>query len=63
LIRKRENEPYLQIALDLVNINRAVKIAEESINGGVEWIEVGTPLIKSEGMNAIRIMKNFQIML
>ncbi len=56
MIRKRENEPYLQIALDLVNINRAVKIAEESINGGVEWIEVGTPLIKSEGMNAIRIM-------
>jgi len=60
LIRKRENKPFLQIALDVINLKRALEIAEESIRGGVEWIEAGTPLIKSEGMNAIReLRKNF----
>lgn len=56
LIRKRENEPYLQIALDLINLPRALKIAEEAVKGGIDWIEAGTPLIKSEGMNIIRTL-------
>lgn len=54
MLRKREDKPYLQIALDLINLHRALQIAEEAIKGGIEWIEAGTPLIKSEGMNAIR---------
>ncbi|WYM91557.1 orotidine 5'-phosphate decarboxylase / HUMPS family protein [Methanolobus sp. ZRKC3] len=29
-------------------------MARESVEGGADWIEVGTPLIKSEGMDAIR---------
>ncbi|MBD3193993.1 MAG: bifunctional hexulose-6-phosphate synthase/ribonuclease regulator [Candidatus Lokiarchaeota archaeon] len=53
-MRKRKNDPYLQIALDLINISRAVQIAKEAVKGGVDWIEAGTPLIKSEGMNAVR---------
>lgn len=57
MLRKRENEPYLQIALDLINIHRALQIAEEAVRGGVDWIEVGTPLLKSEGMNAVRALK------
>jgi len=56
LIRKRENEPFLQIALDLINLHRALQIAEEAIEGGVEWLEAGTPLIKSEGMNSVRAL-------
>ncbi|MFX1487947.1 MAG: orotidine 5'-phosphate decarboxylase / HUMPS family protein [Promethearchaeota archaeon] len=60
MLRKRANKPYLQIALDLVNLHRALQIAEEAVKGGVEWIEAGTPLIKSEGMNAVRaIHKKF----
>ncbi|MFW9864843.1 MAG: orotidine 5'-phosphate decarboxylase / HUMPS family protein [Candidatus Thorarchaeota archaeon] len=60
MLRKRTNKPFLQIALDLVNLHRALQIAEEAVKGGVEWIEVGTPLIKSEGMNAVRaIHKKF----
>jgi len=47
----------LQVALDLVELKRAVQIARESINGGADWIEAGTPLIKSEGMQAIRSLK------
>ncbi len=47
----------LQVALDLLNKERAVKIAKESVAGGADWIEAGTPLIKSEGMDIIRKLK------
>lgn len=49
--------PVLQVALDLMNLHRAVQIAKEAVEGGVHWIEVGTPLIKSEGMEAVRSIK------
>ncbi len=47
----------LQLALDLLNEHRALKIAKDSIKGGVDWLEVGTPLIKSEGMDVVRKIK------
>lgn len=47
----------LQVALDLLNKDRALKIAHDSIKGGAEWIEAGTPLIKSEGIDIVRILK------
>jgi 3-hexulose-6-phosphate synthase/6-phospho-3-hexuloisomerase len=50
-------KPVLQVALDMVHLRRALKILEEAVKGGVDWIEVGTPLIKSEGMDAIRTIK------
>ncbi len=50
-------KPILQVALDLLELKRAIEIAGEAIEGGVDWLEVGTPLIKSEGMNAIRELK------
>ena len=49
--------PVIQLALDLHQTNRSVVIAKEAIEGGVDWIEVGTPLIKSEGSEAIRILR------
>ena len=48
---------YLQVALDELEIDRAVAIAEEAVKGGVDWIEAGTPLIKSVGMDAVRLLK------
>jgi len=48
----------LQVALDILELKRALQIAQESIEGGSDWIEVGTPLIKSEGMQAIRSMRD-----
>ncbi|WP_456468812.1 3-hexulose-6-phosphate synthase [Archaeoglobus sp.] len=51
------NRPILQVALDLLELRRAVEIAGEAIEGGADWLEVGTPLIKSEGMNAVRELK------
>jgi len=53
-------KPVLQIALDFVNLSRALKAAEEAVAGGVDWLEAGTPLIKSEGLDAVRALrKNF----
>ena len=47
----------LQVALDLLDLDRALQIARESVDGGADWIEAGTPLIKSEGMHAIRSLR------
>jgi 3-hexulose-6-phosphate synthase/6-phospho-3-hexuloisomerase len=51
-------KPILQVALDLLELPRAVQIAEEAVQGGADWIEVGTPLIKSEGMAAVRTLRD-----
>ena len=50
-------KPILQVALDLLNAKRALTIADDAVKGGVDWIEAGTPLIKSEGMQIIRDLK------
>lgn len=51
---------FLQLALDLVELERALKIAREA-RDSVDWIEVGTPLIKSKGLDAVRaVRKEFQ---
>lgn len=50
-------KPVLQLALDFVNLSRALKVAEEAMAGGCDWLEAGTPLIKSEGLDAIRKLR------
>ena len=49
--------PVLQVALDLRSLDDAIRIAEASARGGAQWIEAGTPLIKSEGMKAVRELR------
>ncbi len=49
--------PILQLALDHENLARALKVAEEAVQGGVDWVEAGTPLIKSEGLEAVRALR------
>ncbi|ODS39570.1 MAG: bifunctional hexulose-6-phosphate synthase/ribonuclease regulator [Candidatus Altiarchaeales archaeon WOR_SM1_86-2] len=46
----------LQLALDFVDLHRAIKVAQET-EEDVDWVEVGTPLIKSEGLDAVRAVK------
>ena len=43
-------EPVLQVALDHMHLKRALLAAAEAVEGGADWLEAGTPLIKSEGM-------------
>lgn len=50
-------KPVLQVALDVLEVERAMQIAREAVEGGADWIEAGTPLIKSEGMDAVRKLK------
>jgi 3-hexulose-6-phosphate synthase/6-phospho-3-hexuloisomerase len=49
--------PILQLALDFVDLHRAVNVAERAVPAGVDWLEAGTPLIKSEGLDAVRELK------
>lgn len=46
------------MALDILELKRALQIAREAVLGGADWIEVGTPLIKSEGVQAIRALRD-----
>ena len=50
-------KPVLQVALDFVDLPRAMKCAREAVRGGADWLEAGTPLIKSEGLNAVRELR------
>ena len=50
-------KPVLQLALDFVDLKRAVKNAKAAVAGGADWLEAGTPLIKSEGLDAIRELR------
>lgn len=50
-------EPVLQVALDMMQLKRSLGIAQEAVEGGVDWVEVGTPLIKSEGSEAVRSIR------
>ncbi len=49
--------PTLQLALDFLELSRALKVAREAYKGGVTWIEAGTPLVKSEGLESIRALR------
>jgi 3-hexulose-6-phosphate synthase/6-phospho-3-hexuloisomerase len=50
-------EPTLQVALDFLELSRALGVAREAAKGGAAWIEAGTPLLKSEGLEAIRALR------
>ena len=54
---KRRTTPTLQVALDLLELDRAIAIAREAVRGGADWVEAGTPLIKSAGMEAVRRLR------
>nr|NIM03767.1 bifunctional hexulose-6-phosphate synthase/ribonuclease regulator [bacterium]NIN93096.1 bifunctional hexulose-6-phosphate synthase/ribonuclease regulator [bacterium]NIO74034.1 bifunctional hexulose-6-phosphate synthase/ribonuclease regulator [bacterium] len=49
--------PILQVALDFIDLPRALKLAGEAVEGGADWIEAGTPLIKSAGLDAVRELR------
>lgn len=49
--------PTLQVALDFTDLSRAFHIASIAWKYGVTWLEIGTPLIKSKGVDVIRIFR------
>jgi len=50
-------QPVLQVALDFAEMKRALQLAQEAVAGGADWLEAGTPLIKSEGLEAVRALR------
>src|SRR2546422_9507820 len=50
-------EPVLQVALDFMHAKRAIQAAKEAVEGGADWIEAGTPLIKFEGGEVLRQLR------
>ena len=49
--------PIIQIALDFPTIEEAITVGGIGIKAGVDWLEVGTPLIVSQGVNTIGQLK------
>jgi len=50
--------PKLQVALDLRILEEAKKLARGAKQGNADWLEAGTPLIKSAGMEAVRMLRS-----
>src|SRR5436190_8902779 len=53
---ERIKPPIVQIALDYTNIGDALAMAKIGIEAGVDWLEIGTPLITCEGLSPIGAM-------
>ena len=47
----------MQVALDFVVLERALQVAREAAAGGIDWLEIGTPLLKAEGLDAVRALR------
>jgi len=47
----------VQISLDLTDLDEAIDTAALAIRAGVDWLEVGTPLVIAEGMRAVRELR------
>lgn len=45
--------PIVQVAIDVLKIDQALRVAEAAVKAGVDWLEVGTPLVTFEGVKAI----------
>ncbi len=57
---KQDAAPHavkLQVALDFVDLHRALDVAARAVEGGADYLEAGTPLIKSEGLDAVRALR------
>src|SRR5947209_15942272 len=47
----------VQLSLDLTTLNEATDTAEMALRAGVDWLEVGTPLIIAEGTRGVRELR------
>jgi len=47
----------IQISIDVIDLEEALALARASVKAGVDWLEVGTPLILSEGLHGVRAFR------
>jgi 3-hexulose-6-phosphate synthase len=48
-----DGSPQVQLSLDLQTMADALPTADIAVRAGVDWLEVGTPLILGEGLHAV----------
>jgi 3-hexulose-6-phosphate synthase/6-phospho-3-hexuloisomerase len=48
----------IQISIDVTTLDEALALARASVNAGVDWLEVGTPLILAEGLRGVRAFRS-----
>lgn len=51
-------EPIIQIAIDVTENEKAAYIAECAVKAGADWLEIGNPLNKFEGVHAINYISS-----
>lgn len=58
--------PIVQIALDYATIEEALAMAKIGVEAGVDWLEIGTPLIVSQGLapigQMVRAFPNYPVL-
>jgi 3-hexulose-6-phosphate synthase/6-phospho-3-hexuloisomerase len=58
--------PVIQIALDFATIEEALAMASIGVEAGVDWLEIGTPLIVSQGLapigQMVRAFPNYPVL-
>jgi 3-hexulose-6-phosphate synthase/6-phospho-3-hexuloisomerase len=58
--------PVVQIALDFATIEEALAVARIGVEAGVDWLEIGTPLIVSQGLapigQMVRAFPNYPVL-
>ena len=47
----------IQISIDVIDLEEALALARASVKAGVDWLEVGTPLLLAEGLHAVRAFR------
>lgn len=56
MFEQREH-PLLQVALDFTNIEKAIRVMSALRDLPIPIVEIGTPLIKAEGIRSVAIIK------
>jgi 3-keto-L-gulonate-6-phosphate decarboxylase len=52
--KARDGKVLIQAAIDIVDLEAAFRVAADAVEAGVDWIEVGHPLVLFYGMDVIR---------
>jgi len=54
---RRVIQAKIQISIDVIDLSEALDLARASVRAGVDWLEVGTPLLLAEGLHAVRAFR------
>ncbi len=57
LHRSSIRTPIVQLSLDLISIEEALATARIAVDCGIDWLEIGTPLLLAEGLHAVRRLR------